>query len=143
MLLDENTGCWNWTQVKIHFGYGMIRDGGGGNQIPAHRLSYRLFIGDIPHNRYVCHKCDNPRCVNPHHLFIGTAKENMADCAAKGRTRHARGEKVNTAKLSRSEVENIRAQYRGGRSQRSLAKAFGVSKGNIWFITSMRTWRDA
>lgn len=81
-----DNGCIEWAGSKDKDGYGRIKKASGSYK--AHRLSYMLNIGDIPDDREICHKCDNPSCVNPDHLFVGTAKDNATDREIKGRGNH-------------------------------------------------------
>lgn len=82
--INETTDCWEWQAAKNNIGYGMFR-WSSGIMRTAHRVSYELFKGPIPHNMCVCHKCDNPVCVNPDHLWLGTILDNMRDMEQKGR----------------------------------------------------------
>lgn len=85
---DAETGCWNFTgAVHTNNGYGCI--GKDGKKVYAHRFSYELHKGSIPAGMLVCHTCDNRRCVNPDHLWLGTYQDNISDMVAKGRHRNA------------------------------------------------------
>lgn len=80
--VDKTETCWNWTGNRYSCGYGRVHY--QGRRHPAHRVSYRLVVGEIPNGLFVCHHCDNKLCVNPKHLFIGTQKDNMQDWTKKG-----------------------------------------------------------
>jgi hypothetical protein len=148
----SDEGCWLWEgQTRTH-GYGQIRV--MGTRMGTHRFSWRLHNGSIPAGIFVCHHCDNPACVNPAHLFLGTHDDNMADRNRKGRMefgdqhharRHpelvARGERNGQAKLTMPHVRAIREAYRaGGLSQRALAAQYGVTQRVIWGIVNNRAW---
>jgi hypothetical protein len=124
--VDEISGCWNWTGAK-RGDYGCIHD--GGPKRPVHRVSYEIHHGAIPNGLFVCHKCDNPICVNPAHLFLGTHDDNMADKVAKGRQ---------SATLSEADVIAIRAAE--GFSLRELSNQYGVSRPQILRIRSGEKW---
>ncbi len=83
-LINEDTDCWEWQNATNNIGYGMFR-WKTGKMRTAHRASYELHKGPIPAGLSVCHKCDNPKCVNPDHLWVGTLKDNAQDMVAKGR----------------------------------------------------------
>jgi hypothetical protein len=142
-------GCWLWTASTVSKepgrAYGLILY--EGVRMGTHRCSWIIHNGPIPAGLEVCHNCptgDNPRCVNPAHLFLGTHAENMADMGAKGRAGKPdrRGEKAGrTAKLTEAKVREIRALYSGGGwSHSTLARRFGVCDGTIQHITQRKTW---
>jgi hypothetical protein len=131
---DGPEDCWIWLSVINHEGYGRLWFLGRFNQ--AHRLSWEFTNGPIPEGRFVCHKCDNPTCVNPAHLFLGTNEENMMDCFQKGR-RSKSG-----ARLKPPEVEEIRRRYSNKEaSSHKMAKEYGVSKTQILRIVKNRCWQ--
>jgi hypothetical protein len=127
---SDINGCWIWKTRKNPGGYGTI-----GVKL-AHRVAWELTNGKIPQGMDVCHHCDNPPCVNPAHLFIGTASDNLLDCVAKGRLDH-RGTKNSNAKLSESHVLLIRKL---NHPLSELAEMFHVSKSTIEFIKQGITW---
>lgn len=129
--------CWGWSGFK-HVGYGRLRTDTGA--VGAHRVSFEIHFGQIPDGLFVCHRCDNPECSNPRHLFLGTSGDNNRDCTAKGR--RARGERQRSAKLTEDDVRSIRNQWhQGGVTQRQLAKMFGVTPSAIEHVVTNRTWR--
>lgn len=135
---DKRTRCWVWTASLAGLGYGQIKIPGTRRQIYAHRLSYLIHCGPIPEGRFICHDCDNPRCVNPKHLFLGTPADNQQDMKAKGR--HKYGEKNGRAKLKARQVRQIRRAGALKVPYRRLALAYGVSTGCIEAILNGRTW---
>ena len=131
--------CWLWIGGTFSSGYGQFN-----NKIEkrSHRFSYQLHFGPIPIGKDVLHKCDNPRCVNPTHLFLGNPQINMADKVAK--KRQAVGEKVHCSRLTTSQVIEIRRRYKkrdkvNGRS--ALAKEFGVYEQAIEHVVKRKTWK--
>ncbi len=127
--------CWIWGGgFKNDKGYGDFRF--NGRCIHAHRASYELHVGAIPKGMLVLHSCDYPPCVNPAHLFLGTNGDNLADRQSKGR--QARGESVNTAKLTSGEVLSIRGSRK---TDMELSVLYGVSRGQISRIKNRTDWR--
>lgn len=133
-------GCWLWTGPGSETNYGRLP--GGHVPIRAHRYSWRITFGRIPRGLFVCHKCDITLCVNPQHLFLGTAADNSRDRELKGRRTIFRGEKHPRAELTWVDVEEIRKEYAlGGCSQRSLAHDYGVCQATIFYVLSHQTWQ--
>lgn len=132
------SGCLPWTASVIR-GYGQINRGDG-QPVLAHRLAWELANGPIPDGLFVCHKCDNPICVNVDHLFLGTAKDNMVDAVSKGRS--ARGERAGPSKLTLEKVLEIKKLYsQGNHTQQGLADRFGVCQQAIQKILSGENWK--
>lgn len=135
--------CWNWTASTDSRGYGQMNI--EKQHWIASRLSWILHHGEIQGDVdakkiLVCHKCDNRRCVNPSHLFLGTAKDNMADMHSKGRARPPRGQDSYRAKLTEEKVIQIRELKRSGVSTIELSGRFGVNPRNIDRIVSRERW---
>lgn len=137
---NKENDCWEWKLSCDKFGYGKFWFN---NKIYfAHRFCYEFFVEEIPEGLFVCHRCDNPSCVNPIHLFLGTAKENSQDMLSKGRRFRTIGENNPDAKLTDIKVINIRKLYSTGEfSQQKLADDFGVSKRCINFIVNRKHWK--
>lgn len=125
--------CWEWTGWKVG-GYGHISI--NKKIFHANRLSWIIYNGEIPDKLCVCHHCDNPSCVNPKHLFLGTRKENNQDMARKDR--HGRP----TAKLSKEQIKQIRELYAlGNITHRQLAEIYKVSHATIGCLIRKKTWK--
>lgn len=144
---DRGPGCWLWSASRTRAGYGQVRHGAA--TLYAHRVSYELYIGAVGDGLFVCHHCDNRRCVNPVHLFLGTAADNTRDMYAKGRQRNirprrqARGERHGLHKLTAEQVADIRRRYAaGGVTQVQLGREYGVSDGHVCGIISGKFWRE-
>lgn len=132
----DSAGCWTWTGGINANGYGSCWD--GERVETASRLSYRLFVCAIPDELFVLHRCDNPLCVRPSHLFLGTHQDNMRDRDLKGRAAKLSGELNPRAKLTAVAVQEIR---RSGLRTRDLAKRFGVSETTVQRARSGKGWR--
>lgn len=132
--------CWPWAGAKNQYGVGMFS---GGNQAP--RVSWMLANGaSNPVGLVVIHTCNNPACVNPRHLQLGTRKENIQNERARGRRTHATGKDVKSSKLTDDDARNIREKYNSGAaSMRQLASLYGVSQPVIWSVVHNRTWKHA
>ncbi len=133
--VKKTDGCWNWIGTLNSSGYGLILV--NYKTIRAHRFSWELHNGKITGGLYVLHKCDNPRCVNPDHLFLGTQSDNHADMHAKKRNNQPKGSKSGMAKLDERSVSMIR---KGGHTDSFFAKKFNVSRETIAYARK-RGWR--
>jgi predicted XRE-type DNA-binding protein len=131
-------GCWDWLGYIDSGGYGRINV--GGTPKLASRVSYLLHYGDVPKGKVVCHKCDNPKCVNPEHLFIGSQADNVRDMHDKGRARKRAlfGEAHSRSKLTEDMVRGIR---NCALSNTEAAELFGISRSTVYDIRKRRSWK--
>lgn len=137
----SNAVCWEWTATKSATGYGSFFFKRFYRSYPANRVAYAIHNGALPSGLCVCHSCDNPGCVNPAHLFLGTLGENNTDRNNKGRTNDSRGERNNACKLKEEQVREIRTLLgKGGLSYKDLSKMFGVSPSQIGHIKTGFKW---
>lgn len=129
-LRDQSTGCWNWTGARTLNGYGKFGD--GGRTVSAHRGAWEAAHGPVPSKMNVCHKCDNRRCVNIDHLFLGTQSDNIVDMHKKRRAND---------KLKEHDVSIIKWCLDAGVKVTRLASMYGVSVGTMSHIKTGRNWR--
>jgi len=132
-------GCWLWTGFLDRKGYGDFHTTGKGKRAYAHRVAYELTFGPVEDGKEVCHSCDNPRCVNPSHLWIGTHADNMRDATVKDR--HARGERNGHAILTKADILAIRDEYAKGASRRDLSARYKTCRANISLIVTGKRWK--
>jgi hypothetical protein len=135
VLKTSNTiGCWEWINPSHPFGYGRLKVG---KKIElAHRLSYKIHFGDITPSQCVLHKCDNPRCVNPNHLFLGNRNDNAKDRTLKGRT--FKGSQVTISIFNEQQIKDIRSSTK---TISQLSKDYGVSYQHMWLIVKRKSWK--
>ncbi len=134
---DPATGCWLWKAYVDVTGYAVFYV--GKKKCVGHRISWALFRGEIPTGLRVCHTCDVRACVNPDHLFLGTAAENSADMKRKGRS--CFGDKNPRAKLTTEQVRTIKARLAWGEKAPVIARRVGVTASNILLIGRGKIWR--
>ena len=141
--------CWLWTGSTAGRIYGYFKV--NGKKWIASRYAFTLIKGEIPAGMFVCHTCDNPKCVNPNHLFLGTAKDNAYDCIHKGRATFQNhelkpknlGNTIYAQKLNLEKANHIRSLFNTGRyTRRELSSKFNVSKRNICYILRGQIWRN-
>ena len=150
--VNKTDTCWNWTGSKRNKGYGAFvfaRPDGKVVQGRAHRFSYEIHKEEIPKGLFVLHKCDNPACVNPDHLFLGTNQDNVDDMMRKGRhvaggtyskANYERGENHHAAKLTQAIVAQIR-EDKDKLSYSQLSRKYGCSIGHLHKIVTRKVWK--
>jgi hypothetical protein len=136
---SDKDECWEWCGRKDTNGYGRIHI--INRSVLVHRLVWEIEKGVIPVGLCICHKCDNPPCSNPNHLFLGTQQENVIDCIQKGRGNRAFGEKITTSKLTQSAVAQIKESLASGEETKKVARDFGVSRITIANIRKGKVWK--
>lgn len=135
--VKKTSNCWNWIGGINKFGYGRIAL--KPKVLLVHRFSYELHKGNIPYDRYVLHSCDNPKCVNPAHLYLGTYKDNSRDMYSRGRA--VLGENRSQAKLKNDQAKEIRELYKTGNySHRGLASKYNISSAAVFNIIHNKTY---
>jgi hypothetical protein len=135
--------CHEWTAYRNKGGYGQFNI--EGRMYPAHRIQWTITNHqDIPPGMLVCHSCDNPSCVNPNHLWLGTNADNTRDKVEKGRAAYAAGEANGSAILTEDKVRMIREEYAlGGITCKALAAKYGVSMNTISLTINRKIWKHA
>lgn len=132
--------CWEWTASTNIHGYGQIWVEDLGRQQTASRVSYQLEYGDVPEDKVVCHTCDNPPCVNPNHLFVGSYSENFQDVSDKGNYPDRRGTNSKDAGLTEQEVKEIRNDNK--RTYREMAKDYDTNMCTIGEIVRGESYQN-
>lgn len=136
--IDKKELCWEWNASLTHDFYGRFRT--SLKTLLSHRVSYSIFKGEIPEGMCVCHKCDNPKCCNPDHLFLGTVKENSNDMISKGRS--LAGSKNHKSKLTENDIKEIvLMRLETGLSYPKIAKIYNVTPSAIRFIFIGKNWK--
>lgn len=154
----DGGGCWEWSAGRNRFGYGKfsVTRNGKKSTIAAHRYAYLVEVGEIATGLLVCHQCDNPGCVRPSHLWLGTGADNMGDKVRKGRQSRGqahsdaimakprtvlRGSQTHVAKLTESDIPELRKMHASGASLAETAARFGVAKQTVLNAANRKTWR--
>ena len=139
--IGKKNDCWNWLGAVNDYGYGKVRRGAWRSWLRTHRYAWEEVNGPVPYGLSVLHRCDNPRCCNPLHLFVGTQQDNVNDMVSKGRAKGGglSGEHNPNAKLSLESARLIRNQ-RHKASARQLAKQYHVHANLIYMIWSNLIW---
>lgn len=144
-IIKQKNGCWEWTGMSS-CGYGQLTIYETNKRMRAHRYSYSIYKGKVPDELHVCHHCDNPKCCAPSHLFLGTDKDNMADCKKKGRTAKGdkvahRGESNKNSKFNNENIIDIRSMCSQGFKDRQIADKYKTSVQQINIIRHRKSWK--
>lgn len=139
-MVVKKEECWEWIGSRTRQNRPKMVNHLGKNE-HASRVSYRIHKGDFDSQLFVLHKCDNPVCTNPDHLFLGTQKDNIDDMYMKGRNASFSGERNSQSKLETCNILNIRKRYKEGDSFKYLANWYGVTESTISDIVNRRTWK--
>lgn len=132
--------CWEWNKFTDKDGYGLFQI--NKKAIRANRFAYLITKKELPDDMMVCHTCDNPKCVNPSHLFLGTAKDNIQDCVKKGRKFISAGELCGTSKLKEDDVKKIFELWKSGLyTKTGLAKMFNLAQPHVSRIINGNSWK--
>ncbi|MDX1532835.1 MAG: HNH endonuclease signature motif containing protein [Nitrosopumilaceae archaeon] len=134
--------CWIWIGAKDKNGYGLMPSGLKGDQFPerrVHRIIWHLFNSPIEKGKVVCHKCDNPSCVNPEHLFIGLPKDNTEDMLKKGRG--IKGETSPSSKFKEKDIKEMRKKFNQGVRPLNIMKEFNISRQHLHSIVTFKSWQ--
>jgi hypothetical protein len=140
--VDQTDSCWVWKASRDRYGYGQLTY--QGRHRMAHHIAYELIKGRIPADLCVLHSCDNPSCVNPDHLYVGTRKQNTQDMMQRGRDKHGQlcGSSNATAKLTENDVRTIRWMHENGTlTNQAIAEYFGVTGALIGMIIKRKIWK--
>lgn len=138
--VDKQDNCWVWTANRDDSGYGLKRSTGYQRYLKAHRISYALEYGYVPGDKIVCHHCDNPPCVNPNHLFLGTHSDNIQDAIRKGRLNDRRGENNSKDILTKEQVKEIVRRIKNKETVSEIAEDYPVTKSAIVDIKRGKNW---
>lgn len=140
--VEKTNKCWNWVGAKSKFGHGRFKI--KGKLYSPHRLIWAWTVGAIPEGKLICHTCDNPACVNPSHLFLGSFSDNMKDAYSKGRMRipYNEGEQIKWHKLTQKQVVEIR-KLSLIKTQTELGEIYGVHRRTIGDVLIGKTWKSS
>lgn len=129
--------CWEWQAARWRGSYGIFS--WRGHRIRAHRYAFLLAYGTLPPRLHICHRCDNPPCCNPAHLFSGTPQDNMRDAQQKGRL--SEGERHTSSRLTLRQVQQIRQDFQDGIAMRDIVQSTDMSFATVWNIVHGKSWK--